>query len=62
MTFVREEVKSFIKRGVVRQVTEVPKEVNPLTVAYNKNGKPRLLFDCRHVNCFLHPFKFNMKT
>ena len=58
MTFVREEVKSLLERGVVTQVSEVPKVVNPLTVAYNKKGKPRLVLDCRHVNHFLHTFKF----
>ena len=40
------------------QVAEVPKVVNPLTVAYNKSGKPRLVLDCRHINQYLHVFKF----
>ena len=29
-----------------------------MTVAYNKNGKPRLVLDCRHINEKLHKFKF----
>lgn len=58
ITFVREEVKNLLERGVVSQVSEVPKVVNPLTVAYNKKGKPRLVLDCRHINHFLHTFKF----
>ena len=32
--------------------------VNPLTVAYNKKSKPRLVLDCRNVNDKLHKFKF----
>ena len=31
--------------------------VNPLTVAFSKKGKPRLVLDCRHVNEHLHLFK-----
>ena len=58
MFFVKEEVKNLVSRGVVSQVHEAPKVVNPLTVAYNKKGKPRLVLDCRHVNQYLHTFKF----
>ena len=32
--------------------------VNPLTVAFNKSGKPRLVLDCRHINPHLHKYKF----
>ena len=58
MTFVKEEVKNLIERGVVSEVSGAPKVVNPLTVAYNKSGKPRLVLDCRHINQFLHVFRF----
>ena len=37
---------------------EAPKVVNPLTVTYNKIGKPRLVLLCRHVNHYLHAIKF----
>ena len=57
-TFVQEDVESLIKNSVVSQVQEIPKVVNPLTVAYNKNGKPRLVLDCRHINQYMHIFKF----
>ena len=36
MSFVQEEVESLIRKGVVTQVTQILKVVNPLTVAYNK--------------------------
>lgn len=35
-----------------------PKVVNPLTVARIRNGKPRLVLGCRHINPHLHKFKF----
>ena len=28
-----------------------------MTVAYNRNGKPWLVLDCRHINDYLHQFK-----
>lgn len=40
------------------RVREKPTVVNPLTVAKNRNGKQRLVLDCRHVNPHLHKFKF----
>ena len=60
MPFAQQEVESLIKekKGVVSQVVEVPKVVNPLTVAYNKSGKPHLVLDYRHINQYLHVFKF----
>lgn len=58
MPFVQEEVKNLVQKGIVSEVTEIPKVVNPLTVAFNKNGKPRLVLDCRHINEYLHSFKF----
>lgn len=36
---------------------EKPHVVNPLTVAYSRAGKPRLVLDCRHINPCLHLFK-----
>ena len=35
-----------------------PCVVNPLTVAYNKSGKPRLVLDCRHINVCLFKFRY----
>jgi hypothetical protein len=36
----------------------IPAVVNPLTVAFGKSGKPRLVLDCRHINPHLVKFKF----
>ena len=58
MTFVQEEVERLEKSGVVTHVEEVPNVVNPLTVAYNRKGKPRLVLAYRHINQFMHTFKY----
>ena len=54
--FVKGEISSRIEKGVVSEVDLVPRVVNPLTVAYSKTGKPRLVLDCRHINPALHLF------
>ena len=56
--FVVEEIKQLLKRGCITSVFKKPKVVNPLTVAYNSKGKPRLVLDCRHINPHLHKFKY----
>ena len=35
--------------------------MNPLTVAYNRHGKPRLVLDCRHINHLLCTYQFKYK-
>ncbi|XP_062603797.1 uncharacterized protein LOC134265592 [Saccostrea cucullata] len=56
--FVTGEIKNLVEKGCVSRVSEKPTVVNPLTVAKNKSGKPRLVLDCRHINPHLHKFKF----
>lgn len=56
--FVTGEIRNLIEKGCVSRVREKPTVVNPLTVAKNRNGKRRLVLDCRHVNPHLHKFKF----
>ena len=56
LPFVRSEVQNLLKKGVVSRRDDIPYVVNPLTVAYNKKGKPRLVLDCRHLNKCLHLF------
>lgn len=36
---------------------ERPNVMNPMTVAYGKSGKPRLVLDCRHINQYLITYK-----
>jgi hypothetical protein len=57
-SFVQSELDKLLGKGCISCVAYKPKVVNPLTVAYNRNGKPRLVLDCRHVNPHLHKFKF----
>ena len=58
MKFVQEEVQRLLSKGIVTEVSHMPHVVNPLTVAYSKSGKPRLVLDCHHINQYLHLFKF----
>ena len=46
------------KKGCILEVREQPYVVNPLTAAYGKTGKPRLVLDCRQINQYLIQFKF----
>ena len=54
--FVDAEILSLLEKGCISEVTEIPHVVNPLTVAYGRAGKPRLVLDCRHLNVDL--FKY----
>ena len=56
-TFVVEEIDRLLDKGVIQEVQERPYVVNPLTVAFSRSGKPRLVLDCRHINPHLHLFK-----
>lgn len=58
ISFVKTEVANLLKKGCILEVREQPYVVNPLTVAYGKTGKPRLVLDCRHINQYLIQFKF----
>ena len=56
--FVSEVINNLLQKGVVSECESQPHVVNPLTVAFNKASKPRLVLDCRHINPLLHKFKF----
>ena len=56
--FVSGELENLLSKGCISKVSDKPHVVNPLTVAYNKADKPRLVLDCRHVNPHLYQFKF----
>ena len=55
--FVSTEIDSLLRKGIISEVNQKPAVTNPLTVAFGKSGKPRLVLDCRHVNPCLHLFK-----
>ena len=40
----------------------IPHVVNPLTVTLNKNGKKRLVLDCRHINPDLFKYKCSFEN
>ena len=56
--FVDTEISNLLQKKCISQVKFVPTVVNPLTVADNSRSKLRLVLDCRHINLFLHKFKF----
>ena len=58
MGFVKEEVCKLLEKGCVKEATEVQFVTNPLTVAFNRTGKPRLVLDCRHINQYLIQYKY----
>ena len=58
VSFVKEEIQSLLRKGVISESEQKPTVVNPLTVAYNKVAKPRLVLDCRQINEYLHKFRF----
>ena len=43
-SFVSGELENLLNKGCISKVSDKP-YVNPLTVAYNKADKPRLLLD-----------------
>ena len=48
--FVNEAILDLVKGGLVKEVSNRPHVVNPLTVSVNAKGKHRLVLDLRHVN------------
>ena len=61
LDFVSEEIKMLLQKGCISECDKIPQIVNPLTVAYNRNGKPRLVLDCRSINPLLYKYKFRME-
>ena len=60
--FVDQSVGELVAAGAVCKVAVRPKCVHPLNVVPKKNGKLRLILDLRHVNQFLHQFKFKFES
>ncbi|VDI59227.1 Hypothetical predicted protein [Mytilus galloprovincialis] len=56
--FVSSEILNLLKKGCIKEVSTIPLIVNPLTVAFNKSSKPRLVLDCRHINPHLFKYRF----
>ena len=56
--FVEEEISKLLDKGCICETADKPAVINPLTVAFNKKGKPRLVLDCRCINKYLVTFKY----
>ncbi|VDI70230.1 Hypothetical predicted protein [Mytilus galloprovincialis] len=48
--FVEKAVQELIDASLIKEVSNRPHVVNPLTVSINSSGKGRLILDLRHVN------------
>ena len=59
--FVEKEIQSLLRKGSISVCDSIPKVVNPLTVAYGRSNKPRLVLDCRSLNSHLFKYKFRME-
>ena len=57
--FVTNEITTLLSKGYIKKVSNRPHVINPLSVAFNSQGKRRLILDLRHVN--KHLFKFCVK-
>lgn len=60
--FVSSEIESLLAKNCISEVSTKPSVVNPLTVAYNRSGKPRLVLDCRYVNFICISIGIDMRT
>jgi hypothetical protein len=58
LDLVTSEFKSLLNTGCIKGVQVTPVVVNPLTIAYNKSSKPRLVLDFRHINPHLFEYRF----
>ena len=56
-SLVSSEIETLLQKGCVNEVFDAPHVVNPLTVAFNRGGKPRLILDCRHIKQHLFKYK-----
>ena len=57
--FVSEAVSDLLNKGCIALVSECPEVVSPLSVAFNRSGKKRLILDLHEVN--LHVWKSKVK-
>ncbi|KAK3108944.1 hypothetical protein FSP39_019460 [Pinctada imbricata] len=55
------EILKLLEKGCISETVIPPVVVNPLTVAFNREGKARLVLDCRHINLHIFKFKFRLE-
>jgi len=56
--FVASETTNLLNKGCIEEVSTTPLIVNPLTGAFSKSSKSRLVLDCRHIKPHLHRYRF----
>ena len=56
--FVCEAILDLLKMNCIKELSEVPNIVNPLSVSIQSSGKKRLILDLRHVNLFVYKQKY----
>ena len=61
-SFVSAEIERLLDRKCISQVFSGELVINPLTVAIQKNGKKRLILDCRYINKNIAQFKFRFEN
>ena len=60
-SFVDSEIQRLLLIKVIKLVTVKPKCVLSMRVVPKKNGKSRLVVDCRPINDCIHPLKFSQE-
>ena len=59
--FVVKEIQNLLQKGCITELSEKPDIINPLTVAFGKSGKPRLVLDAKNINPYIYKTKFCME-
>ena len=55
--FVASEITILLNKGCIEEVSTKPLIVNPVTGAFSKSSKPRLILDYRHIKPLLHTYR-----
>ena len=50
-----------LELGLITEVLTSPTVINPLSVSFNSEGKPRVILDLRHVNSYIPKAKFRIE-
>ena len=57
---VEEAILDLLRYGRIRETSDPPFVLNPLTVSENSSGKKRLILDLRYINQFVWKQKFKL--
>ena len=59
--FVDNKIKELVSQGAIKEVCSQPECVLPIQIVPKKNGKLRLVVDCRHSNRFISAPRFKQE-